>query len=241
MKSSPTLVALTTTLLPSLASALCETSWSIPNVPSAGLTDITFPINIANAPHVAGYYFAQQFNFVGQSDVGYAGLQPRPDSGSGSIIHGVFSSFIAGTTSTDDNCSNGADGGAGVSCAFEFSGSYADTWQVVVTNTGGTTWTGTAVDSVSGTQNHIGTFTLPSGSGGIESSQVGFVEYYPWNSDPSLTCADIPATEGTFYPPTTGSSSSGAATGSLSGSVDNCQSQITQTSVSGGVEFIITA
>jgi hypothetical protein len=240
MKSSSTLVALTATILPSLTSALCDLSWSIPNVPTAGLTDITFPINLAKAPRTSGYYFAQQFNFVGQFDVGYTGLQPRPDSGSSTIIHGVFSSFIAGTTSNDPNCSNGADGGSGVSCAFEFTGSYADTYHMVVKNTGGTTWTGTAVDSVTGAQNHIGTYTLPSGSGGIQSSQVGFVEYYPWNSDPSLTCADIPGTDGTFYAPTTQSSSGGAATGSLSGSVDNCQTYITQKSVSGGVEFVLT-
>lgn len=240
MKSSPSIVALTTTLLPSIVSALCDLSWSMPNVPSSGLKDITFPINIANAPHVVGYYFAQQFNFVGQSDVGYTGLQPKPDSGSNTIIHGVFSSFITGTTSSDPNCSNGADGGAGVSCAFEFVGSYAHTYHMVVTNTGGTTWTGTAVDSVTGAQNHIGTYTLPSGSGGITNNQLGFVEYFPWNSNPSLTCADIPGTQGTFYNPTTQSSSNGGATGTLSGSVDNCQSYITQASVSGGVEFTIT-
>lgn len=240
MKSSPAFITFTASLLPTLTSALCELSWSIPNVPSAGLTDITFPINIANAPHTSGYYFAQQFNFAGQSNVGYTGLQPRPDSGSSPIIHGVFSSFIPGTTSTDPNCSDGADGGSGVSCAFEFSGSYSNTYHMVITNTGGTTWTGTAVDSITGTQNHIGTYTLPSGSGGIQSSQVGFVEYYPWNSNPALTCADIPATDGTFYAPTTQSSSSGAVTGTLSGSVDNCQSYITQKSVSGGVEFSIS-
>lgn len=127
-----------------------------------------------------------------------------------------------------------------MSCAVEFSGSYSNTWNLVVTNTGGTTWTGTAVDTATNAQQHIGTYTLPSDAGGIQNSQLGFVEYYPWNSDPSLTCADLPSTEGTFYPPTTESSSVGAQTGTLSGSVDKCQSYITQESVSGGVDFIIS-
>lgn len=43
----------------------------MPNVPSAGLTDTTFPTSIVNAPRASGCYFARQFGFVGQSDVGY--------------------------------------------------------------------------------------------------------------------------------------------------------------------------
>ena len=63
------------------AQALVGSSWSISNVPSTGLTDITFPITIVEADHISGYYFAQQFNFVGLSDVGYTGIQPRPNKG----------------------------------------------------------------------------------------------------------------------------------------------------------------
>lgn len=190
--------------------ALVGISWSVANVASAGLSDITFPISMPNAPHVSGYYFAQQFNFVGEDDVGYTGLQPREDSGSSSVVHAVFSSFINGTTSSDSNCSNGADGGAGVSCSVDVDSTYADGYLLEIKNTEGTTWTGTLVDSVTGTQTHIGSYTLPSGSQGIEGSQVGFVEYYPWNSEASHTCSSLPKTEVKFGIPTTSSGNAGS-------------------------------
>jgi hypothetical protein len=190
--------------------ALVGISWSVSNVPSSGLKDITFPISMPNAPHVSGYYFAQQFNFVGQDDVGYTGLQPREDSSSASVVHAVFSSFINGTTSSDNNCSDGADGGAGVSCAVEVDSTYADGYLLQIKNTEGTSWTGTLIDSVTGKQTHIGAFTLPSGSQGIEGSQVGFVEYYPWNSAASHTCDSLPKTEVKFGVPVTSSGSTGS-------------------------------
>ncbi|KIM79099.1 hypothetical protein PILCRDRAFT_98226 [Piloderma croceum F 1598] len=178
-------------------------SWSVTNVPASGLTTITFPFSIADSPHQTGYFFAQQFNFNGQSDVGYTGLQPRPDSGGKPVIHAAFSSFIDGTTTADSNCTPGADGGPGVSCAVEFSAPYQDGYQLVVRNTGGTTWDGTVVDTTTGSSVHIGSWTLPSGTGGIKGSQVGFVEYYPWNSG-THTCSSLPFTSVTFGVPTTG-------------------------------------
>ncbi|CAI7613071.1 unnamed protein product [Penicillium bialowiezense] len=172
-------------------SALVGISWSVSNAPESGLKELTFPMNVGAAPHETGYYFAQQFNFVGQSDVGYTGLQPRKDSGSKSVLHAAFSSFIAGTKSTDENCSDGADGGAGVSCAVD----------IEVNNTVGTTWVGTLVDSVSGSETRIGSYELPSGSQGIKGSQVGFVEYYPWNAQASHECSQLPKTAVTFGKP----------------------------------------
>ncbi|KAJ5212096.1 uncharacterized protein N7498_003742 [Penicillium cinerascens] len=189
--------------------ALVGVSWSVSNVPSAGLKEITFPISMPHAPHVAGYYFAQQFGFVGQKDIGYTGLQPRPNSGSSSVVHAVFSSFVEGTTSSDDNCSNGADGGAGVSCSVDVDTTYAHGYLLEIKNTGGTTWTGTLVDSVTGQHHHIGSYTLPSGSQGIKDSQMGFVEYYPWNSQPSHSCSSLPKTEVKFGVPTTSSGNAG--------------------------------
>jgi hypothetical protein len=117
------LVAITAGLAPLLptVNALVGLTWTMTNVPATGFEQITFPMTIVEADHFSGYYFAQQFTF-GNSSVGYTGLQPRPDSGGLPILHGVFSSFVAGTTSTDPNCRNGADGGAGVSCAFEWHG-----------------------------------------------------------------------------------------------------------------------
>lgn len=189
--------------------ALVGISWSVSDAPSSGLKDITFPISMPDATHKSGYYFAQQFSFSGQSDVGYTGLQPREDNGSSSIIHGVFSSFVSGTTSTDENCSDGADGGAGVSCSVDINGDYSHGFELVVKNTEGETWTGTLVDTVTGEETHIGSYTLPSGSGGIKGSQVGFVEYYPWNSG-SHSCGDLPKTSVTFGNPRTSAGSSGS-------------------------------
>ncbi|CAI7609851.1 unnamed protein product [Penicillium pancosmium] len=200
MKTSLLQTTLLSTLLQT-THALVGISWKVSNTPSDGLKDISFPIAMPNAAHKSGYYYAQQFSFTGQSDVGYTGLQPREDKSSGSVVHAAFSSFVAGTTSSDPNCSDGADGGAGVSCAVDVSATYAHGYVLRVKNTQGTTWTGTMVDAVDGTETHIGSYTLPSGSGGIQGSQVGFVEYYPWNSG-THTCDQLPKTDVTFGVPT---------------------------------------
>lgn len=209
----PTTSVLRAALLSSIfqaTEALVGISWSVSSVSPAGLKDITFPISMPNAPHDSGYYFAQQFNFVGQDDAGYTGLQPRKDSGSKSVVHAVFSSFIAGTTSSDSNCSDGADGGAGVSCAVDVDSTYADGYLLEIKNTGGTTWSGTLVNSVTGKRTRIGSYTLPSGSQGIKGSQVGFIEYYNWNSEPSHSCGSLPKTEVTFGVPTTSNGNAGS-------------------------------
>ncbi|KAJ5717952.1 hypothetical protein N7488_003598 [Penicillium malachiteum] len=190
--------------------ALVGISWSISDPPATGLQDITFPISMSEAPHISGYYFAQQFNFKNQSDVGYTGLQPREDVESSSIIHAVFSSFINGTTSTDNNCKDGADGGAGVSCAVDIDASYEHGYHLKVNNTGGTTWSGTLIDVVTKNETHIGAYTLPEDSGGLLGTQVGFVEYYPWNSQAQHSCATLPQTEVTFGIPTTESGEAGS-------------------------------
>lgn len=39
---------------------------------------------------------------------------------------------------------------------------------------------------------------LPAGAGEINSSQVDFVEYYPWNGVSGLDCPDQPKAEATF-------------------------------------------
>ncbi|KAJ5103959.1 hypothetical protein N7532_004488 [Penicillium argentinense] len=182
--------------------ALVGLTWNVANVSSSGLKDITFPIAMPNTAHKSGYYFAQQYSFIGQDDVGYTGLQPREDSSSSPVVHAAFSSFVAGTTSADENCSDGADGGAGVSCAVDVNATYAHGYLLQVKNTEGTTWTGTLIDAVTGVKTHIGSYTLPGGSGGIKDSQLGFVEYYPWNSG-SHSCGDLPKTNVTFGVPTT--------------------------------------
>lgn len=198
MKTSPFLIAAVASLMPTLSMGLVGISWNVTNVPSSGLKNITFPFSIAQSPHRSGFYFAQQFNFVGQSDVGYTGLQPRPDSSGNPIIHAVFSSFISGTTTSDENCSPGADGGPGVSCSVEFSAPYGNGWNLEVVNTRGTTWIGTVVDRTTGRRVQIGSYTLPAGTQGIAKSQLGFVEYYLWNDGRLHACSSLPYTWVTF-------------------------------------------
>ncbi|KAJ7660187.1 hypothetical protein DFH06DRAFT_1089519 [Mycena polygramma] len=204
MHLSPVFASLLT-LLP-LTNALIGTMWEMSNVPESGLTDITFPITIIEADRMRGYYFAQQFSFV-NSDMGYTGLQPRPDAADGTpVMHAAFSSFIAGTTSDDPNCSDGADGGAGVSCAVDWPGVYGRTYNLEVATMGtwSTLWVGTAVDTETGERIHIGSYTLPAGTGGIEGSQEGFVEWFPWNvEEPADHCALLPYQQTVFGHPIT--------------------------------------
>lgn len=188
-------------LLPGLSEALVAVTWKASNVPSTGLKDITFPISVRNAPHEEGFYFAQQFGFTGLKDVGYTGLQPRPDSAGTPIIHATFSSFASGTTTDDSNCSSGADGGAGISCSVDVAARYDQPYNLVVKNIGGDSWLGTLVNAATNKTTHIGSYTLPSGAGGIADYQVGFVEYYPWNSQKDHSCASLPYTNVTFGVP----------------------------------------
>jgi len=161
-------------------------NWSIPNAPSDGLTEVTFPITLNPASsRMSGTYVAWQFDFT-HAGVAYTGLQTAPNACGRSRIHGTFSSFVAGTTSTDPQCFDGADGGPGVSCAVDFDGIYGRKYEIVVSRTGADTWTGVAWDSVTNQGVRIGTFTLPSGSGNMRNSQVGFVEN--WGSS---TCASV--------------------------------------------------
>lgn len=99
-----------------------------------------------------------------------------------------------------------------MSCSVEFSAPYADAYQIVVINTQGSTWSGTAVDTTTGKRVNIGSWTLPTGTGGIKGSQVGFVEYYPWNDGGNHPCPTLPYTSMVFGVPTTTTS---GAIGSL--------------------------
>ncbi|KAJ7628042.1 hypothetical protein DFH06DRAFT_1338868 [Mycena polygramma] len=175
------------------AKALVGTFYSVTNVPDTGLTDITFPLTIVEADHFAGYYFAQDFTFI-NSGRGYTGLQPRPDAEDGTpILHGVFSSFIDGTTTTDANCVTGADNGPGVSCSAEWNGVYGRTYNLEVKRNGSSLWVGTAIDTVTRQRMHIGSWTLPASAEGIQGGEEGFVEWYPWNSyQPPNHCALLP-------------------------------------------------
>lgn len=172
-------------------------SWSLPGTPSSGLTNITFPITVRPATaHKAGIYFAQQYDFA--NGMGYTGLQPRPNSGGKERLSARFSTFTKGATTSDPNCHEGADGGPGVTCAVDFDGVYGHRYDIKVQRTGPDTWTGTARNTVTGVSTHLGTYSLPSGSGNLKGSQGGFVEYYA--GIPS--CAEMPRSDVVLGGPT---------------------------------------
>ncbi|MEV8021378.1 hypothetical protein AB0O76_34630 [Streptomyces sp. NPDC086554] len=174
-------------------------SWEMADTPPSGLTNITFPITV-NSPTARknGLYFAQQFGFTNASGVAYTGLQPRANSDGNERLSARFSSFIAGTKTSDPLCHEGADGGPGVTCAVDFDAVYGHRYDLKVERSGNDTWTGTAKDAVTGKETHLGSWTLPAGSGNLHGSQGGFLEYYA--GIPS--CAEMPRADVVFGGPT---------------------------------------
>lgn len=196
-----TVAAAVASLAPAVVEANVGVPWSFSGAPSAGLDDVSFPINMQNAAHQSGYYFAQQFGFVASGGA-YTGLQPRPDKAGSSIVHAAFSSFHNGTTTSHPNCRNGADGGPGVSCSVNIASPYNVTYNLVVDNQSGTTWRGRIVNAVSGDETVIGVWTLPAGAGKIKPSNGGFIEYFLDNRPGGANCPKQPKTEVVFGFPT---------------------------------------
>ena len=103
--SSPAFAAVT-------PGGMVSDDWSFSGAPSAGLTKLAFPIAVENQPDYASYYWAQQY-YLENGQGGYIGLQPRTGGGAA-----IFSIFGDGTSTTNADCSSGADGGAGTSCSI---------------------------------------------------------------------------------------------------------------------------
>ncbi|QGI97508.1 hypothetical protein CEK26_010577 [Fusarium fujikuroi] len=172
MKFTAAVVALN---LPSLGLASVYNTWKFNKFSSAGIDDITFPMKMQGTPREEGLYFAQQFGWKGINDIGYIGLQPRPDKNGKQVIHAAFSSFQKGTTSTHKHCTAGADGGAGLSCAIDIFGDYSHLYHLTVKHIGGTRWRGVLTDTVTGTSNVIGEYTLPSSARKMTNGQDVFI------------------------------------------------------------------
>ena len=174
------------------------------DVPKGDVKNLTFPMNIANAPHDWGYNFAQQYQFSGQDfdESNRIDLQPCPDASSGkSMIQATFSTFTPGS-STDDkvHCTSEADSSPGVRCSVEFEGTYDHTYNLTVRNTQDTTWIGTVVDTVTKREIHIGSYTLPAGTGNTLKFGSGYVSYWTW---PPVPCNNLPYMSVVFGVPTT--------------------------------------
>ncbi|KAM3512963.1 hypothetical protein MY11210_003363 [Beauveria gryllotalpidicola] len=210
MKASTLAIA---AVAPSTCLADIGHSWSM-QTPAAGLGDITFGFGVANATHRRGYYFANQFNFQNMPEVSYTGVQPQKDRNGKAYIRGVFSSFQNGTTSKHPNCKDGADGGAGLSCAVllpvkDFGGRF----DCIIENIGGTKWRGTLKNAATGSSAVIGEFVQPDKAGGIIGRQSGFLEYFPANGNRKFKCTDQFKTQVDYYFPT--SKTAGAGNGRI--------------------------
>lgn len=162
-------------------------SWKLDELSGASpetsrFTNLTFRFNVDEETlHHEGTYFAQQFHFDNAGsggNTGYLGLQPRQDNDGKKYLRAVFSSFISGTKTTDNNCSAGADGGDGASCGIEFPATYGHTYAIKVYKTTGHTWNGEVQDQTSKEVVHIGSWTLPDSVGDLQPSGEGFAEYY---------------------------------------------------------------
>ncbi|KAF5856628.1 hypothetical protein ETB97_007078 [Aspergillus alliaceus] len=83
----------------------------------------------------------------------------------------------------------------------------------LVNKSHGTTWIGTLINAVTDNEAHIGSYTLPNGTKGIRGSYTGFVEWYPWNSQPQHDCSTLHAAVVVFSNPFT--TTAGAGQGSI--------------------------
>lgn len=150
----------------------------------AGLnnTKITSTINIKTG-NVTGYYYANQGYFQ-PGNVGYFGFQPREGQ---YLQHLTYSVFGEGPFSDHPNCSNGADGGSGVSCSaaypFKFSRNYTFVQERVAHDevSGNNTWQGSVIDEETGEQFIVANYTTPARYGLLTNGVYCFDEYYPYN------------------------------------------------------------
>ncbi|WP_327358676.1 hypothetical protein [Streptomyces sp. NBC_01304] len=145
---------------------------TIQGAPSQGLSSITYPIRVDSQPNASGYFFAQSFFFKGGQQA-YTGLQPRPGGG-----RAYFSVFGEGASTADANCAPGADGGPGVTCSTSYPYTVGRTYHLTVRGAGGSKWEGVVTDTVTGSTTHIGSWTISSGQGLLDTFSIQFTEYY---------------------------------------------------------------
>lgn len=146
------------------------------------VTELTLPMSFEAAPDASGIYFAY-YTTLESGTRPYAGFQPKPAVGGKPTLQAIFSSFNADATTTDANCTYGADGGAGVSCAVQFPYTKGTMYGIVldrVSDDGSTQlMNGEVVNTATGAHvAHIGSFRLPVASGRFKPSDQGFLEPY---------------------------------------------------------------
>lgn len=174
---------------------ISKSTWTITNPPTNGVSEITFPIRVNEAPVAKGYYFAQQFRVVG-ANLGYIGIQPLATSEKHAQL--IFSVFGSGTKPISSNCSSGADGGSGVSCSAFFSNFVrGQLYYFNVKQDSGdkSIWHGSMSDGTNETQ--IGTWQITGSTKGINKTEVGWIEHFK-----SLdSCAKLPKISVQYHQP----------------------------------------
>jgi hypothetical protein len=164
---------------PGIPGGMVSTDFQVSGGPSGGLDDITYFTTVVAEPTrtTDHYFWADQFSFAG-GQVGYIGLQPRPNAGAAPQGAAYFSVFGEGVSTTDPHCASGADGGTGLTCHVPFAYQLGHVYVLNVTRTGTDTWTGTVDDQTGGALTPIATWTTPAAWGLLSPHSSAFTEYY---------------------------------------------------------------
>ncbi|RDA91465.1 hypothetical protein CP533_3750 [Ophiocordyceps camponoti-saundersi (nom. inval.)] len=181
-----------------------------------GLRDVMFSYDFSKVDHEYSWQYGAAFWFGdAREDVAYIAIQPYP-----TYIRASFYSFNPETTTRfppaldeagnwKPGCITSADGVAGVSCHnFLDKSDYGGLFNLSVTKSGQSTWSGKFIDTVTGQELPIGEWTLPH-SRGIKPGVDYFLEALRGTQEPA--CSGIPGTLTTFvrpYCPSSGQSAS---------------------------------
>ncbi|RCI14859.1 hypothetical protein L249_6724 [Ophiocordyceps polyrhachis-furcata BCC 54312] len=181
-----------------------------------GLRDVVFSYDLSEADFEYSWQYGAAFWFGNaREDVAYIAIQPYPN-----YIRASFYFFTPGTTTRfprdlDESgnwkpgCIMSADGVAGVSCHnFLDRSDHGGLFNLSVTNTGPSTWSGKFIDTLTGKELPIGEWTLPH-SRGIKPGVDYFLEALRGTQQPS--CAGIPGTVTTLVRPYCSSSGESAS------------------------------
>lgn len=164
----------------------------------------SFYETIHSADPVKSWFFSNQYTAGGHT--AYVGLQPRPGATDPAKLQvlGIYSVFGAGASSTDPRCVSGADGGSGVSCSASFEITLGHAYELrTESKDGGQTWEGTAVDSVTKTAAHLGSWKTDTPSG-VMYNGTTWIEHIPAVAPrtPDQCKTNMPAFDITFGAPT---------------------------------------
>jgi hypothetical protein len=154
------------------------------------ITSIEFPMTIYTAQEERRFYYAYQFRFSDKGLIGYIGIQPQDKLGDKTQFRFVFSSFRAESKPQHSNCSLGADGGSGTSCAVILDGTFGTTYKLLVEKNKDIV-TGTVIDSSTGKRTIIGKWNVSDTAEYLANKEVAWSENYTMNRPGAVLQCDI--------------------------------------------------